>query len=91
MSTAALSPKVPVPLNCRLPLNTAFPEVTIEAELICAPTPKPPVTTKAPFAVVVDAVEFVIVTVPPMKAFPPNPKPPVTTNAPTFVAVELVA
>ena len=84
-------PKTPTPLNVKFPLIVAFPDVTKDAELICPPTPSPPVTTNAPFAVVVEAVEFVIVTVPPMKAFPPNPRPPVTTKAPMLVAVELVA
>ena len=57
--------------NCSLP--------AIEAD---KPIPTPPVTTKAPDVDEIEAVVFVILTVPPIFAFPVIPKPPTTTNDP---------
>ena len=49
-------PNTPIPLNVKLPLITALPDVCNDAALICALTPRPPNTRRAPVPVVVDAV-----------------------------------
>ena len=54
------------------------------------PIPTPPATTNAPEAIDVATCVFVILVVPPIKAFPVIPNPPVTVSAPDVVLAELV-
>ena len=53
-------PKVPTPLNCRLPFTTAFPAIIIEAAFICPVTANPPCTINAPVEIVVEFVPDVM-------------------------------
>ena len=64
--------------NCNLP--------AIEAD---KPIPTPPETVKAPDVVEELLVVFVILTVPPMFAFPVIPNPPETTNEPVVLMMNL--
>ena len=54
------------------------------------PIPTPPDTVIAPVDEDVDAVELVILTVPPIFAFPVTPNPPKTTNDPVAVEDEFI-
>lgn len=81
-----------VPVLTTLLLNTT-PDIllALDAEVYkLPPIPTPPVTTNAPVDVDDEMVEFVIITVPPIKAFPVTPRPPDTTK-PAFVVDDAFA